>query len=123
MRILVVDDNPEALFVVERFLKTLGHEVFSYTDGREALLWLKEARPQVIIADLDMPEMDGYAFVKHVRAYNSYAATPIICITGTTATDEQIGSAGFASILRKPVTLSDVMEAIELVESGLKTAD
>ncbi|MCX7716985.1 MAG: response regulator [Candidatus Sumerlaeaceae bacterium] len=121
MRILIVDDNPEALFVVESFLKTLGHKVYGFTDGREALLWLKESQPEVIIADLSMPKMDGFDFLKHVRAQSAYAKVPVICITGTDATDEQIGAAGFFSILRKPVTLLDVMGAIEQVQYAAGT--
>jgi CheY-like chemotaxis protein len=118
MRILILDDNPEALFVLESFLKTLGHKVYAFTDGREALLWLKESQPEVIIADLVMPNMDGFDFLKHVRAQSAYAKVPVICITGTDATDEQINAAGFVSVLRKPVTLHDVMSAIEQVQHG-----
>jgi CheY-like chemotaxis protein len=119
MRILVVDDNPDAAVVVENFLKALDHKVYSYTDPREALLWIKDVKPQLIFADLDMPEMNGYEFVKRLRGYSAYVNVPVICVTGTDALDEEIKAGGFQQILRKPFTLSDMMLAIEEVEASL----
>jgi CheY-like chemotaxis protein len=122
VRILILDDNPDALIVLENFLKALGHHVSGYTDATEALLWLGDVKPELIIADLQMPNMDGYTFVQNVRARSKYSQLPIICITGTDATDEQIASGGFAAILRKPTTLADVMTSIEDVTAGLKSS-
>ena len=113
MRIMLVDDNPDAVRVIENFLKALDHVVFSYTDAREALLWLKDVRPEIIVADLDMPGMDGYEFIKRVHAYSGFGNVPTICVTGIEATDEDIYAAGFTAILRKPVTLADMLDAIE----------
>jgi CheY-like chemotaxis protein len=118
MRILLVDDNPDALQVIEKFLKTLDHTVFAYTEGMEALLWLKEARPELAIIDLEMPNMDGFQFLKRLRGFQSYAEIPAICITGTDAADETILSAGFHSILRKPTTLAAMMSAIDKVSGN-----
>lgn len=117
MRILLVDDNPDAVRVIESFLKALDHVVFSYTDAREALLWLKDVRPEIVVADLDMPGMNGYEFIRRLHAYLSFSTVPVICVTGTEATDEEIYAAGFSAILRKPVTLADMLEAIEAVTS------
>ncbi len=119
MRILLVDDNPDAVRVIENFLKALDHIVFSYTDAREALLWLKDVRPEIVVADLDMPGMTGYEFIQRLRAYSSCAKVPVICVTGTEATDQEIYAAGFAAILRKPVTLADMLEAIDSVKGLL----
>ncbi|MGB9690955.1 MAG: response regulator [Candidatus Sumerlaeaceae bacterium] len=117
MRILLVDDNPDAVRVIENFLKALDHIVFSYTDAREALLWLKDVRPEIIVADLDMPGMNGFEFIRRLRAYSSFSSVPAICVTGTEATDQEIYAAGFAAILRKPVTLADMLEAIDSVRA------
>jgi CheY-like chemotaxis protein len=113
VKILVLDDNADALLVISSFLKALDHEVSSYTDSREALLWLNDVKPEVIVCDLDMPNMDGFQFLKRVRCYGRFAAIPFICMTGTDTSDEVIKEAGFSAILRKPVTLSDVMDCVE----------
>lgn len=122
MRILILDDNKDALTVVESFLKALGHKVSGFTDGTEALLWLGDVRPELVIADLQMPNMDGFSFVRNVRARSTYASMPIICLTGTDIPDAEIESGGFSAVLRKPVTLSDVMLAIDEVASTLEAA-
>ena len=122
MRILVVDDNTDALAVIENFLKALDHQVTSCTSGMEALLWLDDFKPQVIIADLQMPEMDGFEFIRQVRYRSAHASTPVICITGTDLTDEQISAHGFTAILRKPITLSELMTALEDIYSALRAS-
>ena len=121
MRILVLDDNADAAKVIESFLKVLDHKVMTCTEGQEALLWLADFKPQLIVTDLDMPGMDGYAFLKQVHARAAFASVPVICITGTDATAEQMSSHGFAAVLRKPTTLSEVMAAVEDVTAALKS--
>jgi CheY-like chemotaxis protein len=123
LRILVLDDNPEAVQIFDSFLKALDHKVSCYTDPREALLWLTDVKPELLIVDLCMPEMSGYDFLKRVRAYGAYSRTPIVALTGTEASDDEIEAHGFASVLRKPVTLSDIMTAIEELETVAKTED
>lgn len=120
MRILLVDDNADALAVIENFLKALDHDVVACTSGGEALLWLDDLKPEMIIADLQMPEMNGFDFIRQIRYRSAYVATPVICITGTDLTDEQISAHGFAAVLRKPTTLSELMMAIEDVNSALQ---
>jgi CheY-like chemotaxis protein len=121
VKILVLDDNPDVVRMIECFLRTLDHEVSAFTESLEALLWIKDVNPEVIIADLDMPGVDGFEFVRKVRAHSAFANTPIICITGTDATDEQIAASGFISTLRKPITLSDLMVALEDVKSATRS--
>jgi len=123
VRILILDDNADALKVLESFLKALGHRVNCYTDATEALLWLGDVKPEVIITDIEMPNMDGFAFVKNVRARSSCASMPIIAITGTNATDQQIAAGGFTAVLRKPTTLEDVMTAIDEVTASTNPAN
>lgn len=120
MRILLVDDNPDALRVIENFLKALDHTVYAYTDAREALLWLKDVRPEIVVADLDMPGMDGFELIRRLRAYAAFERTPVICITGTDTPDEEIYAAGFVTILRKPVTLADMLDAIDAANRSVE---
>lgn len=120
MRILLVDDNADALAVIESFLKALDHNVAACISGGEALLWLGDFKPQLIISDLQMPEMDGFEFLKQVRYRSAFAATPVICITGTDMTDEQLSAHGFAAVVRKPTTLSELMMAIDDVTSAIQ---
>jgi two-component system CheB/CheR fusion protein len=109
----MVDDNPDALKVLSAFLKSLGHRVEACETGREALLWLDDLKPEIIMTDLEMPEMDGYQFLAAVRQRSQFQAVPVLCVTGLETPTEEILSHGFHTVLRKPITLADVMNAVD----------
>ena len=76
--ILVVDDEPRIVSLVRGYLEQDGYRVVTAGDGREALLVAREQQPDLIILDLMMPEMDGWAFLRHLR---QTATTPVIMLT------------------------------------------
>jgi CheY-like chemotaxis protein len=115
MRILMVDDNPDALKVLSAFLKSLGHRVEACETGREAILWLDDLKPELIMTDLEMPDMDGYGVLDAVRARSQFRQIPILCVTGLDTALEELLARGFQAVLRKPITLADVMHSIEEV--------
>ena len=63
-RILLADDSPHAQRMGERILRDEGHEVITVSDGLVAMLRLKDAQPDLIIADISMPEVSGYELVR-----------------------------------------------------------
>jgi DNA-binding response OmpR family regulator len=76
--VLVVDDEARLVSLVRGYLEQEGYAVFSATNGREALFVAREQRPDLIVLDLMMPEMDGWEFMReHRREHN----TPIIMLT------------------------------------------
>jgi two-component system alkaline phosphatase synthesis response regulator PhoP len=76
--ILVVDDEARLVNLVRGYLEQEGYTVFSATNGREALFVAREERPDLIVLDLMMPEMDGWEFLRlHRQEFN----TPIIMLT------------------------------------------
>lgn len=77
-QILVVDDEASLVKVVRGYLEQAGYRVVTAANGREALFVAREAKPDLIILDLMMPEMDGLAFM---REYRREADTPIIALT------------------------------------------
>lgn len=77
-RIMVVDDEPRLVSVVEAYLEQEGFEVATASNGQEALFAARESRPDLIILDVMMPEMDGFEFM---RAHRKEAETPIILLT------------------------------------------
>jgi DNA-binding response OmpR family regulator len=85
--ILVVDDEKRLVSLVESYLTQEGYRVVSAYDGKEALLVARRERPDLIILDLMMPEMDGYAFM---RAHRAEADTPIILLTARVDDEERV---------------------------------
>ncbi|HEY9846800.1 MAG TPA: response regulator, partial [Candidatus Caenarcaniphilales bacterium] len=66
-KLLLIDDDPNLIFLVKDYLELRGYEVVTAGNGREALRLLERETPNMIICDVMMPEMDGYSFVKRVR--------------------------------------------------------
>jgi HD-like signal output (HDOD) protein/DNA-binding NarL/FixJ family response regulator len=81
-RILVVDDTPICREPLVAVLKLQGFEGVGASSGREALEVAREATPDLILLDLDMPDLDGWAVLAALRANPTLAATPVILLTG-----------------------------------------
>jgi len=80
-KILVVDDEPDAVELIEFNLKAAGYEVATATDGEEALKRARSITPQLIILDLMLPEVDGLEVCKILRRDPRTASVPIIMVT------------------------------------------
>ncbi|MCS3454723.1 response regulator [Aeromonas rivuli] len=79
--ILIVDDSATIRQVVGMTLKTAGYDVIDACDGRDALRKLDGKKINLIISDVNMPNMDGISFVKEAKKLPSYKFTPIIMLT------------------------------------------
>ncbi|HQP11921.1 MAG TPA: response regulator, partial [Candidatus Omnitrophota bacterium] len=80
-KILLVDDAREILDLMQAMLEGQGYEVIVATNGVEGLAKAKKDRPQLIIADVLMPEMDGYLFFKELRKDPATERIPVLIIT------------------------------------------
>ncbi len=78
-RILLADDSPHAQRMGERILRDEGHEVITVSDGRVAMLRLQDADPDLIIADVSMPEVSGFELCEYVK---SHGGGPVILTAG-----------------------------------------
>jgi signal transduction histidine kinase len=111
-RILIVDDNIDAAESLGTMLAYSGHDVRVAHGGLEALSAAREFAPNVMILDLGMPEMDGYAVARAVRSDPRFAATRLIALSGYGQPDDRRRTAdvGFDEHLVKPVE-HDVLNA------------
>ena len=102
-RILAVDDRPINLQFLVSLLSYDGHNVLEASDGQEALDITRDQHPDLVIADIEMPVMDGYQFVTHLRNEPGIAATPVIFYTAH-AGDPRfvVQPSGVTQILTKP---------------------
>jgi DNA-binding response OmpR family regulator len=85
--IMVVDDEMRLVSVVEAYLEQEGFRVVKASNGREALFVAREEKPDLIILDVMMPEMDGYEFMRHHRKEKE---TPIILLTAKVEDDDKV---------------------------------
>jgi len=82
VRLLVVDDSEDILLVLKMELEYLGCAVDVARDATNALEAARRARPDVIITDIGLPDIDGFEFAKRVRQIPELAFTPIVALTG-----------------------------------------
>jgi DNA-binding response OmpR family regulator len=85
--ILVVDDEMRLVSVVEAYLEQEGYKVVKASNGREALFAVRQEKPDLIILDIMMPEMDGYEFM---RLHRKERETPIILLTAKVEDDDKV---------------------------------
>ena len=104
-RVLVVDDNLDAADSIGKLLKLFGHEVRCVYDGLAALAAVKDYRPEVVVLDIGLPEMDGYEVAKRMRSMPQLQNTRIVAVTGYGQEEDRRRSrdAGFDQHLTKPV--------------------
>jgi len=82
-KILVVDDDPDILEAIRAVLESRSHQVVTARDGEEGLGKLKEERPDLMILDLLMPRMDGFAVLKELQdpRWSKYSNIPVLILT------------------------------------------
>lgn len=104
-RVLVVEDNPANRDLISYLLRTFGYEVDCEDDGALGLESALSREYDLILADILMPNMDGYEFARQFRAKASNGKTPLIAVTALAMTGdrEKILAAGFDGYISKPI--------------------
>jgi DNA-binding response OmpR family regulator len=115
LTILVVDDQPELLGGLQLTLEAAGYRVLAAEDGHVALATLRDAPINLILADIAMPEMNGYQLYESVRADPRLVRIPFIFLTARAlASDVRYGKMlGVDDYLTKPVKPEDLLAAVE----------
>ena len=110
-KVLVVDDSPVNRAVLKALLSKCNvGEIAMAENGRQAMQMLKsDARFDMVLSDLWMPEMDGYSLVRAIRADAALAHLPVYLITADVDARNQAESNGFNGILLKPISLDTIM--------------
>lgn len=114
--ILIVDDQPDTLYVLERLLRAQGHAVTTAPDGQTALECVRQALPDVIVLDVMMPGMTGFEVIEKLRAGAATRTTPIMVLTAN-APHEQDKIHGLTlgadEYLTKPINNSEFLARIQ----------
>ena len=129
-RIVLVDDDPIMRELAGSKLRGAGYTVLEAENGAEALSILEAQSADLVISDLDMPVMDGFALTKAIRNHEFLSQTPVLVITGSDHEEavEQAFSAGATSFLAKPINWALFSQAVKFVlragedQKALRTA-
>ncbi|MEM9706207.1 MAG: response regulator [Pseudomonadota bacterium] len=129
-KILLVDDDPIMRTLASAKLQEAGHEVTAVENGAEGVAALARAHFDLVIADLDMPVMDGFQLTQNIRMAPSLKDIPVIVVTGSDQSDavESAFAAGATSFLAKPINWTLFSHSVRFVlrasegERALRTA-
>jgi PAS domain S-box-containing protein len=113
-RVLIVDDHVDATRALKRLLLVMGHEVTVAHDGKSGIEMASRDRPDVILLDIGLPQMDGYSVARHLRSLPHFVTTRIIALTGYGAEEarQNVRRAGFDEHLIKPVDADELEAAL-----------
>ena len=114
--ILVLDDSATMLMSLSRVLKSAGYEVETAINGKEGMAKLAAGlKPSVILTDINMPQMDGIAFIKEARKSASTRFTPIIVLTTESGGQkrDEARAAGASAWLTKPTEPNELLSALK----------
>jgi len=112
--ILVVDDSGSFRTVVKLALQKAGYSVVEAVDGQDAIGKLDGAKINLIVCDVNMPNMDGLTFLKHVKTLAAYKFTPVIMLTTESqeAKKAEGRAAGAKAWITKPFQPSQLVDAV-----------
>jgi|SRR5579872_4686965 len=115
-RVLVVEDHADSREAISEMLKRSNFEVDSASNGRDALAFVIDRTPDVLLLDLAMPEMDGVKVIQVIRSYHRLAGIPVVILTGlsTGSLVDDAKALNVSSLLLKPMaSFEQIRDAIE----------
>lgn len=121
-RILVVDDEDNLRTMLAAALKFEGYDVVQAADGREGLRALKEHRPDLVVLDVMMPELDGFGVLKRMREMGD--RTPVVFLTARDTSADAVQGLGLGAddYLSKPFALEELVARVEAVLRRMGTS-
>jgi two-component system cell cycle response regulator DivK len=123
--VLIADDSIDVREMYEEYLNAVGYRVVTASNGREAVIFARVSRPDVVVMDLQMPNVDGWAAIRELQHDAKTASLPVIALTGHDLKDHLKYSAmaeGAVSYLTKPIIPEHLVReiAVCLEQSRMK---
>ncbi|MFH2133225.1 MAG: hybrid sensor histidine kinase/response regulator, partial [bacterium] len=114
--VLIVDDEPRNLQILGSFLKQHGYGIAVAQNGSQAIDFVKNTAPHIILLDVMMPEMDGFEVCRRIKTMDPVREIPILFITALTDTESMLKGfkAGGADYINKPITQEEVLARVRV---------
>jgi CheY-like chemotaxis protein len=123
IKILIAEDNAVNRELLRELLEGRGYTVLEACDGHEALRMIEEAQPELLLMDIGMPVLDGFAVIRRIRENPRLASLPVVAVTAYAmrGDKEKILKSGFDGYLSKPLNPFSLTEELDrlLIKSRL----
>ena len=113
--ILIVEDNEKNMKLVRDILQHKGHTTIEATTGSDGVRLALERRPDLILMDIQLPDIDGIAALREIRKDTALDATPVLAVSASVMPDDQqkIVTSGFDAFITKPINLKQFVATVE----------
>jgi len=113
--ILYVEDNPDNRMLVRRILLSEDYNLLEATNAAEALETLKTTKPDLILMDINMPDMDGYTLTAKIKTMPGFEKMPILALTANVmrGDKEKVLEAGCDGYIQKPIDFDELLREVE----------
>jgi two-component system cell cycle response regulator DivK len=114
-KILLIEDNEQNMYLLTFLLGRHGHEVLQACDGRQGIELALKENPDLVLLDIQLPQMDGYAVAREIKAIQMLAGIPIVAVTSYAMVGdrEKTIAAGCSGYIEKPINPDTFMEQIK----------
>jgi|SRR5712692_2720615 len=114
-KVLIAEDNAVNRELLRELLETRGYTVLEACDGQEALHMIDQAQPDILLLDIGMPVLDGFAVVRKIRENPHLCKLPVVAVTAYAMQDdrEKILNSKFDGYLSKPIDSRSLMEELD----------
>ena len=126
IKVLIAEDNAVNRELLRELLELRGYSVLEACNGQEALQALEQSQPALLLLDIGMPVMDGFAVIRRIRENPRLARLPVVAVTAYAMRGdrERILSSGFDGYLSKPVNPSALTDELDrLTKQGFHSAN
>jgi two-component system cell cycle response regulator DivK len=113
--ILYVEDNPDNRSLIRRVLESEGYSVVEAINAKQALEKLDDGNIDLVLMDINMPDMDGYTLTAKIKAIQRFSKTPIVAVTANVMRGDREKSleAGCDGYIQKPIDIDTLSQTIE----------
>lgn len=114
-KVLIIEDNEQNRYLFAFLLKDKGYAVFEAVDGRSGIEMAREIQPDLILLDIQLPDIDGYQVARTLRTHGDLAATPIVAVTSYAMTGDRQKTlaAGCSGYIEKPINPQTFMQELK----------
>ena len=122
--ILIVEDNEKNMKLVRDILRHQGHSTLEAVTGTDGVRLAREARPDLVLMDIQLPDIDGIEALGQIRADAALDAVPVLAVSASVMPDDQqkIISSGFDAFITKPINLKQFQDTVKrFLASGRRT--
>lgn len=114
-KILIAEDNPVNRELLREILETAHYQVVEAGDGQEALARMEETEPDIVLLDINMPVLDGFATLHRIREHSRFSRLPVLAVTAYAMKDdrERVLGAGFDGYLPKPINAAALLRELQ----------